>query len=653
MAKLFFCNNGDIELKAATIGMLRAMPRAWSVFLNSRPANQGTSERELDALVVTGNALHLIEFKYRTRPVEIRGEGAWIAGGYHMENGFRKESPQEQVIRTHDAFKDWLETRSYPPIKLHPWVVLENGNPHNVYGNARFQKNAVEQSGIVWILNGPDTLARRIQERERTYGRGDSERPTPELTQRLAHHLGAQTLDTMVLQGSVLSLDSGQPIPNVTANVFTQGAEPMATPTTDNEGRFEVPDLPVARFRVELDLPPEAGWRAVPVIEYTARPGFVPVRIFLANPGLTEAEVRALLSRELARFEQELTALHNEMVDAYHGLETKLDAATQQLATHEELLLELLERPNAPANVVDMVKSEVAKYHQERRHLEALALTDVASLVENAATPLRTELSALEARVVAAERHADQAARQAATAAQHATRATAYHEARAQVEQQQYRDRQVQAEQQRLNRERMAEALKWSAIVGGAGGIISMQPIPFADNVILTPMQIGLVMHIGRIYGREFTSDLAFKLLGPLGLGFLAQHGTVLLYKLIPGAWGLGAMTVPAYTVALGWAAARYFEQGNAPTRAEQVQVFRRAVSALRDPEVFQQFKQMGATLVTEIKARHYRVSGEEINDILATIRSGAGDLGERLRDLLAPRRETPPDTPPAASDRE
>ncbi len=652
MAKLFFCNNGDIELKAVTIGILRAMPRAWSVFLNSRPANQGTSERELDALIVTDSALHLIEFKHRTHRVEIRGEGAWIAGEYRMENGFRKESPQEQVIRTHDAFKDWLEARRYPRIRLHPWVVLENGNSQNVYGNAPFPRNAVEQSGIVWILNGPDTLAQRIQEREKTYPHGGSERPIPELVQGLAHQLGAQTLDTMVLQGSVLSLDSGQPIPNVTANVFTQGAKPMATPTTDNEGRFEVPDLPVARFRVELDLPPEAGWRAVPVIEYTARPGFVPVRIFLANPSLTEADVRVLLDRELARFEQELTALHDVLVDAYHGLEAKLDAATQQVAAHEELLLELLERPNAPANVVDMVKSEVAKYGLERRKLEDLALTDIAALVEYAATPLRAELGALEARIAAAERRADQAARQAATAAGQATRATAYHEARAQVEQQQYRDRQAQAEQQRVNRERMADALKWSAIVGGAGGIVSMQPIPFADNMVLTPMQIGLVMHIGRTYGREFTSDLAIKLLGPLGLGFLAQHGTVLLYKLIPGAWGLGAITVPAYTLVLGWAAARYFEQGDAPNRAEQMQVFKRAVFALRDPEVFQQFKQIGATLVSEIKARHYRVNGDEINDILATIRSGAGDLGERLRELLLPQRDTTP-TPPTEDDRE
>ncbi|MEX2534460.1 MAG: nuclease-related domain-containing protein [Trueperaceae bacterium] len=138
MAKLYFCNNGDIELQPETLSILSGMPRGWNVLLNARPANPGGYDREVDALIVKESAVHLIEFKFRRYPVVIDAEGYWHSGGSRMENTSRRESPQEQVLATHDAFKQWLANRGLPKFGLAPWVVLENPNPENRYGGARF-----------------------------------------------------------------------------------------------------------------------------------------------------------------------------------------------------------------------------------------------------------------------------------------------------------------------------------------------------------------------------------------------------------------------------------------------------------------------------------------------------------------------------------
>jgi hypothetical protein len=72
------------------------MPDSWTVLLNCRPAGKNV-DREIDALLITQKALHIIEFKYRTAPVQIKTESYWLAGTYDMKNTWG-ESPKEQVI---------------------------------------------------------------------------------------------------------------------------------------------------------------------------------------------------------------------------------------------------------------------------------------------------------------------------------------------------------------------------------------------------------------------------------------------------------------------------------------------------------------------------------------------------------------------------
>jgi len=97
--------------------------------------------------------------------------------------------------------------------------------------------------------------------------------------------------------------------------------------------------------------------------------------------------------------------------------------------------------------------------------------------------------------------------------------------------------------------------------------IIAVQPIPFADIFILTPIQVVMVsalnMIIGNPIGKKINSkEIIAYLLGVLGWGLLAQQVILGLYKSFLPFMG-GVTTVPlvyAATVGLGYAAVALLE---------------------------------------------------------------------------------------------
>jgi len=77
---------------------------------------------------------------------------------------------------------------------------------------------------------------------------------------------------------------------------------------------------------------------------------------------------------------------------------------------------------------------------------------------------------------------------------------------------------------------------------------VAMQPIPFADLAILTPIQILMGTRIAAIRGIKLSeSDVKRTITeigGVVGMGFLAQQGVIGLYKIgVPFLGGL--MTIP------------------------------------------------------------------------------------------------------------
>ena len=51
--------------------------------------------------------------------------------------------------------------------------------------------------------------------------------------------------------------------------------------------------------------------------------------------------------------------------------------------------------------------------------------------------------------------------------------------------------------------ERKSAALNLIGMVSKLSGAISLQPLPFADTLIITPIQVSLVMKIAQIYGKD------------------------------------------------------------------------------------------------------------------------------------------------------
>ncbi len=107
--------------------------------------------------------------------------------------------------------------------------------------------------------------------------------------------------------------------------------------------------------------------------------------------------------------------------------------------------------------------------------------------------------------------------------------------------------------------------LAWRSIVSTAtiSAGIALTPLPVIDFVPLAAAQSLMVLTIARIYNYQITLERARELVVTFGMGFL---GRTLFYELsklggIPG-WVLSAAVASSTTVAMGYAAVRWFEKG-------------------------------------------------------------------------------------------
>jgi small GTP-binding protein len=107
--------------------------------------------------------------------------------------------------------------------------------------------------------------------------------------------------------------------------------------------------------------------------------------------------------------------------------------------------------------------------------------------------------------------------------------------------------------------------LSWRAIVGAASvsAAIALAPLPFVDFAPLLINQSAMVLAIARIYNYNITLERARELIATFGLGMLGRTLFQELSKLggLPG-WLLSAAVASSTTVAMGIAAARWFESG-------------------------------------------------------------------------------------------
>lgn len=107
--------------------------------------------------------------------------------------------------------------------------------------------------------------------------------------------------------------------------------------------------------------------------------------------------------------------------------------------------------------------------------------------------------------------------------------------------------------------------LAWQATVRAASisAAIALTPLPVVDFVPLVVTQSILVISIARIYNYKITPARARELVATFGMAFLGRTLFEEFSKLggLPG-WLLSAAVAASTTVAMGYAAVRWFEKG-------------------------------------------------------------------------------------------
>lgn len=167
-------------------------------------------------------------------------------------------------------------------------------------------------------------------------------------------------------------------------------------------------------------------------------------------------------------------------------------------------------------------------------------------------------------------------------------------------------------------KERRVRSLIYSkaALCAGVGAI----PIPVADVLVITPVQLAMVVTIGFFHGVEVGKERALELMATLGAGVGFREGARQLLRLIPG-YGLAISAGVAFagTVALGEAANVWFKHKMTTSPEELQKVFASVGRRARD-----EFEEQ-APMSPEFR--------EKIKDLRE--RRDAGDIDQEAFDRL------------------
>lgn len=140
-----------------------------------------------------------------------------------------------------------------------------------------------------------------------------------------------------------------------------------------------------------------------------------------------------------------------------------------------------------------------------------------------------------------------------------------------------------------------------------AVSVVSISPIPLSDVVLMLPIQTGMVMTLGHIYGRKLdkasAKDLILELGATAGAGFLARQGV----KALLPVFGALLTVVPAFAAnwAIGRVAMEHFKNPGA-TREEMKEVFRRAKDegkSLFSKDAFNKFRKQNEEKIQSVAA--------------------------------------------------
>lgn len=97
-----------------------------------------------------------------------------------------------------------------------------------------------------------------------------------------------------------------------------------------------------------------------------------------------------------------------------------------------------------------------------------------------------------------------------------------------------------------------------AAAAGGVGAAGAQ--IPVADNAVITPIQIGMIIALAKVFDRNLTKEVAFGMLKGAGAAFIGRGVSQVLVGWIPGFGNaINTATAAGLTEAVGWMSTAQF----------------------------------------------------------------------------------------------
>lgn len=110
-----------------------------------------------------------------------------------------------------------------------------------------------------------------------------------------------------------------------------------------------------------------------------------------------------------------------------------------------------------------------------------------------------------------------------------------------------------------------------------AAGAIAIQPIPFLDIALISPIQIAMVQAIGKVHGYKLDQKSVVEMLTSFGASIAAQAVIATAVKFIPFAgWAISMAMTYALTYAIGEVSDHYFRNGRGVPPEELQSMFKR-----------------------------------------------------------------------------
>lgn len=117
-----------------------------------------------------------------------------------------------------------------------------------------------------------------------------------------------------------------------------------------------------------------------------------------------------------------------------------------------------------------------------------------------------------------------------------------------------------------------------------AAAAVAVQPLPFLDAVLMSPIHILLVQAVGKIRGHTLDRKTGLEILSTFGASLVAQNVIIGAAKLVPFfGWAVGISMAYALTWAVGEVSDYYFKNGRGVPQEDLQTLFKKVYREKRE----------------------------------------------------------------------